>query len=159
MLELEEFPRAVRRLSERHDPRVADDRAKRLEILPALPRLHGGKRDRRRSDPFDDGLIRIPRLRSLWCHGLSGFQQEYLGGVEQPGDQLRKVGWGQPGLFRGGVFPRVGSGARGFWKSLNVRNPGAPRAVRKAPANPTPRTADATYALGAIRTLKATGAI
>jgi hypothetical protein len=60
VLELEEFPSAVGGLSERHDARVADERAKRLEIVVALPRFHGGKRDRRRSDPFDDGLIRMP---------------------------------------------------------------------------------------------------
>ena len=59
MLELEEFARAVRCLAQRHDPRVADEGAKRLEIREAVARLRGGERDRRRSNPLDDGAHRM----------------------------------------------------------------------------------------------------
>jgi hypothetical protein len=54
--ELAEFVRAVRLLSERDDPRVADDRPKRLKVLKALAWLRGGKGDRRGPNPSTTDL-------------------------------------------------------------------------------------------------------
>ncbi|WP_438003350.1 hypothetical protein WME89_31200 [Sorangium sp. So ce321] len=58
VLHLEELARAVRRLAERHDARVPDDRAERIEVGEAVARLVRRDRDRLLFEPRDDLLGR-----------------------------------------------------------------------------------------------------
>src|SRR6516165_4504683 len=72
MLELEKLPRAVCGLSERNNPRARDDRAKRLEIPVALPRLNRRERNCRRPDPFENGVV------LAHCGGLAAASSERI---------------------------------------------------------------------------------
>ncbi len=63
MLHLEELPRPVRPLAERHDPRVADERLEGHEVVESRARFRGAKGDGMGAQPGKLLLAGDERLR------------------------------------------------------------------------------------------------
>ena len=63
MLELEELARAVRRLAERHDARVADHSLERLHVSEAVASLRGRQANRVAAHPVNGRLVLLSEQR------------------------------------------------------------------------------------------------